>query len=479
MKILYVVNDMTHVEPLGVMQLSGISKQYGHKSVLGIAKEQDIIELIQKEEPGLVAVSALSTDANALKPIIDDIKVKFPSLTVIIGGPFPTFEPDMIDDWNVDAAVAGEGDLVFMDFLKAFEKGKDFSSIPNILTKKKKNALRPLIHDLDSLPYQDRELVYTEDRHLKYLNIKSFMASRGCAYSCAYCFNSAYNSKYKGKGKIVRRYSVDRIIDEIARVKKNYVMDFVRFGDDVFCYSLDSWLEEFSKKYRKKINLPFYCLLRPNLVSQDLINVLREAGLHSVSMSIEAGNEKLRKIVLNRDITNERLIKAFDMVHEAGVYTFVNSMIGLPNATIENELETLELNIRCKPSYPSSTIFTPFPGTRLGDKCFNEGLVSEDIPESTFTCSILNCFSKKEKKIQMNLLHLGLLAVRFPWLKKFIIKLIFYCPKNFLFFLIWYTVRNYLGSKYIWPIRIKLKHKIKLAFRVLKFELKTIKKNKS
>ncbi|MEK6715218.1 MAG: radical SAM protein [Candidatus Omnitrophota bacterium] len=471
MKILYVVKDMSYIELHGIMQLSALSKQRGHKSCLGIINEHDILKVIEKENPDIVAFSMLTLDASSFENLARDIKNKHKNLTIIAGGPHATFNPEIVDTWEVDAIICGEGDDAFVDFLNAAEGGHDYSDIKNLHTKAKKNPLRPLIDSLDKLPFPDRELVYFEGGHLLNLNVRTFMTSRGCAYRCTYCFNNKYNMLYRNKGKIFRKRSVDNVIEEILKVKEKYPFDFIRFGDDNFIYGVDKWMEEFSVKYKKMVNLPFYCLIRPNLINNEVVRLLRSTGCHSIGMSIEAGSESIREKILKRGMTDEELMKAFDIVQGSGIKVFANSIAGIPFATIKDEMKSIELAIKCKPAYPNFTIFTPFPGVELSDVAYKNNLVNGDLPQRTTDRSVLNCFTKKEKDIQENIVTLGPLIVRFPFLKLFILNLIMHLPPNRLFRYIWVVNKGYLGSKYIWPIKMAFLLKIKLFLKSFLFEI--------
>lgn len=471
MKILYVVKDMSYIELHGIMQLSALSKERGHKSCLGIINEHDILRLIEKDKPDIVAFSVLTLDASSFESLARDIKNKHKNLTIVAGGPHSTFNPEIIDNWEVDAIVCGEGDDAFVDFLKAAEGGYDYSDIKNLQTKEQKNPLRPLIDNLDRLPFPDRELVYFKGGHLLNLNVRTFMTSRGCAYRCTYCFNNKYNMLYLSKGKIFRRRSVDYVIEEILKVKEKYPFNFVRFGDDNFVYELDRWIEEFSVKYKKMVNLPFYCLIRPNLINNKLVRLLRSTGCYSIGMSIESGSESIREKILKRGMTDEDLIRAFDIVHRNGIHAFANSMVGIPFATVSDEIKSVELAIKCKPAYPNFTIFTPFPGVELSDLAYKNNLVNDDLPQRTTDRSVLNCFTNKEKDIQENIVTLGPLMVRFPSLKPLILNFLINLPPNSLFRYIWIINKGYLGSKYIWPIKMDFLLKIKIFIKSFLFEM--------
>ena len=330
--------------------------------------------------------------------------------------------------------------------------------------------MRRLIEPLDDLPHPDRALAYLPGGHLADLNVKSFMASRGCAFRCAYCFNSKYNELYHGNGTTVRRFSVDYVIEEIEQVRADYRLTFVRFGDDMFAYRADDWLLEFAEKYPRRIGLPFYCLIRPDVLKPELVAVLRRAGCHSLALSIEAGNPQLRREVLQRRMSDEAITEAFENIHRAGIHVYANAMFGLPGGTIDDDIRTVELAARYRPAYPSFTVLTPFRGTLLGEQCAERGLIDGEYPERTTDRSILNCFSEKEKDVQVNLVHLGIFAVRFPILRNLILKRLIFWKPNQVFFAAWYLMKNYVSAKYIWPIRAGVFAKARLALRALAFE---------
>jgi len=470
MKIIFVIRDLSLIEHLGVMYLSSIAKEAGHETSLAVINDHNILNILAKDLPDLLAFSIMSVDATVFRNLAGAIKEKYPKLFIVAGGPHCTFNQDIIDSWPIDALIAGEGDFPFQELLSCLEKGNDFSSIENLHTKQKKNPLRNLIDNLDIFPDPDRELVYYEGGHLRDMNIKSFMASRGCAFKCSYCFNNAYNKLYANKGKTVRRRAVDRVINEIKNVREKYPIDFVRFGDDVFCYAKDEWLEEFAVKFKKEIGLPFYCLIRPNLITEEIVKLLRQAGCFSANMSIEAGSEEFRYKVLNRKMPDEMIYNAFNIVHKYNINVYANCMLGLPFATTKDELVTVEMMAKCKPSFPSFTIFTPFRGIELTELAQKHSLITGEVKESTWSPSVLSCFSDKEKKIQVNIMQLGALACRFPVLKNLIIKYLIYLPPNIVFFIVWFLTKNYLMTRYIFPIKASLPKKVNYGIKMFFYE---------
>jgi radical SAM superfamily enzyme YgiQ (UPF0313 family) len=469
MNILYVVKGISIVEPLGVLQVSAVTRDLGHRSFLGVIDHGDVLGKIEEHSVDLVAYSMLSTEANAFLRISREIRARHPDLPIIAGGPHPTYFPQLVDSWPINAVVVGEADQAIVPLLKAIEARADFSGLPNVHTREHKNEPMALIEDLDSVPFPDRELTAGIEP-LKSVGMKTFMATRGCPYSCSYCFNNAYKVLYKGKGPLCRRRSVENLITEIEEVQRAYPMSYLRFGDDVFVSRPGAWLDEFVEKYKARVGVPFYCLIRPNLVSEEIVGRLKEAGCRSVAISLESGNESLRKQVLNRAISDEVLLKAYAILRDHDIKIFSNVMLGLPEATLADDKRSLDLTFACRPTYASFTVFTPFPGTELYRLCKENGDLPDsfeegEYPESTLQDSCLRHVTEQEKRIHRNILMLGALANWQPWLRPLLLRLIFSCRPNVVFGAVGFVVRNHLQRK-IWPFRLSPLKFLLVALRV-------------
>jgi len=473
MKILFVVKTVDFIDPLGMMGLSAQAKQLGHQTDLAVIDREDVLAKIGRWKPQVVAYSASTGEHKYYLQLNEAIKKRFPEIVTTMGGPHPTFYPEVARDSSLDVVCVGEGDEAFPELLGAVEQGKPFEGIPNLATKNlPKPEIRHLFEDLDSLPFPDRELYY-RGTEMAGFPLKSFMTSRGCPYPCTYCFNHAFRQMYKGKGHVIRRHSVDWVISEIKEVKKRYALECVKFYDDIFVYHIDPWMEEFAERYRREINLPFHCLTRADLVTEDIVKFLKGAGCHSVSMSIESGNDKIRNDVLKRKMTQEQILSAFHLFHKHGIPTFSNNILGLPGAGIAEDVETLDLNIKCKVSFAEFPIFHPYPRTELGDYCIEQGIFDqhyEHLHLSYQSISPLSSFTPEQKNMQINLSELGLIAVWFPSLRNLIVNHLIKLPHNQLFFLAYFFAKAFLVNRKIYPFKVKLSSGLKLLSKSLNLE---------
>ncbi|GFK94830.1 2-hydroxyethylphosphonate methyltransferase [Fundidesulfovibrio magnetotacticus] len=459
MHILFIEHSLSlEGEPLGIMQLSALAKNHGHNTSLTFLTE-NYLNVIKQTSPDVIAISIMSCHYSAFKSAIHTIKRSFPSTPIIAGGPHPTFSPNCIYDIEVDAICIGEGDFSFIEFLNSIEHHDTFENISNIRTRTSSTSLRPLIANLDDLPFIDREITYDAYPAANAFSLRSFYTTRGCPFSCTYCFNHAYNKLYSGLGKIVRRRSVNNVIQEMKLVTHKYKTSFIKISDDSFVLSADNWLRDFSERYSSEISIPFYCLLRADIVTEEIVYLLKKAGCASLCMSIETSNDQLRKNTLKRNTTSDTILKAFDLVNSYGIKIYTNSMLGLPGATFADDLNTLDFTIKCKPAYGHFTILTPYLGTDIYEQCKKLDILDpasslSDSAPSTNDLSVLTSFTDAEKNMQRNIHFLGPTIVMFPFLKPFFIRHLINLPSNFIYFLIYFATKSYSFNKHI----IKLKH---------------------
>lgn len=247
------------------------------------------------------------------------------------------------------------------------------------------NKMERWVQDLDTLPFEDRD-VFAYDRIVNTRHgWAEVIASRGCPYACTYCFNLPFFSRYKNDTKgtadrltmrdFVRRRSVDSTIGMLKDVKNRFPsVKFFTFVDDVFAiYS--RWLADLAPRYAAEIGLPFACTTQPLAFNEEIASLLKDMGCKVVKMGVEAGNPRIRNQVLNRNIPDEVLIRDFGLARSYKLKPQAFNMIGLPTETAENMMETVRLNAKLRSYIVWVSTFMPYPGTVLHDFCVNNDLV--------------------------------------------------------------------------------------------------------
>lgn len=441
MRILFVAQEISY-EPQGVMSMSAVLKQAGHDVALAVAEVEDPVPFALAYQPDVLGYSVMTGSQRsafelnrAMREALAPARAAAgrPPVFSAFGGPHPTFFPEMVAEPGVDGVCIGEGEGAIVDLADALAQrnGAFRTDIPNwwfnIEGEIIVNPPRPLIRDLSSLPHGDRALIYDKHPGLAAGKIKHFMSSRGCPYACSYCFNHAYYQIYKGERRGQQR-RVDDVIAEVNAIRARWPLGQAVFIDDLFAFYND-WLEEFADKWPAQVGLPFFANVRADLLVRDprKVALLKKAGCATVSMGIEAANDRLRIELLKRRMSRQDIIDAGRMVRAAGMQITATNMLGLPTSTLEDDLATMRLNAEAHISYAHAFLFQPYPGTELGQFAEDSDLLAgtlDDIGEVAWDHSILVFASEDDKRRREHLQRLFAIGVEWPWLERIIRRLI-------------------------------------------------------
>lgn len=369
-------------EYMGTMQISAVLKAAGHECDLLIGgRASDFLPGLLEIKPDVIAFSVMTGGHEWVAEVAGEIKQRLGCL-VVCGGPHATFFPEFIRNEGVDIVCRGEGEGALLDLASAIASGSDFSGIANLWVKLpdgtlRQNDVRPLVTDLDSLPWPDRGL-YRRYPALTGSGVKVFISSRGCPFDCSFCFNHQMMELYRGKGSYVRHRSPESLLREIEEVTANAKTSRICFADDTF--ALDKqWLRKFLPAYGELIGLPFHCLVRINQIDEETAGLLAENGCAAVFWGLESGDEAIRTGLLDKGIDDLQIRQGAALLRKHGIRFRTYNILGFPGETLEQAIKTLQLNIEIKTDYPWCSLFTPYPGTRLEEYARQGGFLSSDI----------------------------------------------------------------------------------------------------
>lgn len=394
----------------GLAILSGVLKEKKHNVKLVFVCEElnygfDLLRMkndVIDFDPDIIGISLMETQFKYFADFCNDLRDYYKGF-VICGGAYPTMSPgDVLSVKGVDAVCVGEGEDAMLEFVETLAAGKNNTNIKNLWFKLTdgtiiKNKLRSF-KDLSGLPLEDKELFDLD----KILPIKNYqlevMFGRGCAYRCSYCINWSYMKRYEelceravGVKDYIRMKEINTVISEIRdSISRHPQIKKIAFIDDNFLmYS--NYLENFFKRYKEEIDLPFMCNAMPVSYNASKAKILKEAGCDDVRFGVESGSERIKKDILRRPISNRAIVDAFKINRVLGMMTSSFNMIGLPTETREEVLETLRLNAAIMPETVKVMTFYPFKNTPIYDLCEQLDLIDEDKKfrldnYDTFTC---------------------------------------------------------------------------------------------
>ncbi len=373
--IVFVQREME--DKLGPMALAGYVKAFGHQASILVYPLKNLKRL-KELNPTLVGMSILSPSIDWAIATAQAIKRVLPKTPIVIGGPHPTFYPEVLQLDGLDIACIGEGEKPLLQLLSNFDGTMEsVLHTPNCWVKSgttiTKNEMTNLLNEeeLSLLPPCDRSH-YANYNLLANNPHKKIWATRGCPLKCTFCFNSRYNAIYKGMGNTVRRRSVECIMDELKQLKV-YGWRCLEIVDDQFLLNRQ-WLERFCQEYKRHIDLPFACNTTATQVKEDSIRALKEAGCRTICFGVESGSELIRRNVYSKPVTDADIYQAGEILHRHRMPFLTFNMVGLPEETMRDMYSTVEINQKLRTPYPWCSIVQPYPGTDLADYLTRQGV---------------------------------------------------------------------------------------------------------
>ncbi len=461
-RVLFVVFDTFKTERLGIQILSAIAGERGWERKLISVSSLPLprqIEAAAAWNPDLIAYSAMTFEQYDLQAFNRNLKKVLPDAISIFGGPHYTFNPEEMEhDEAIDIVCRGEGEIPFPILLQAIEEGSDYRSLPKCWVRLGgeifRNPVGAPVPDLDRLPFPDRELIPEEPGSRIFGNCLAVLFGRGCPNRCTYCFNARWNKLHSGH-RICRWRSADNVLRELRQLKERYNPDFIYFHDDNMALIPRSVLDEFCRRYREEIGIPFLAQFRAEMVTEDLVLELKKAGMKVAAIGVECSDEGEAWNLLKRgNVTNTAVKAAFDIFNRHKILNFSQNMAAFPvRDPLKNDLETIKLNIRCRPTWASFTMLLPLPKTEIHDYAVRNGYLAADAfdnPEklpSVFTNTVLDYHNPNITRRVNNLHKLASITVKFPILLP-LVKLLIRLPLTplyqFLHFA-WYGYWNSIG----------------------------------
>jgi anaerobic magnesium-protoporphyrin IX monomethyl ester cyclase len=351
---------------------------------------EDLQNLVDEFGPDLIAMSCNEVSYPMGLTLLESIK-NYNGLT-LVGGVFPTFAPEKVIRNNcVDMICVGEGEEVLVELIDKLANGENITDIKNLWIKTEtniiKNDLRPLV-DLNEIPLPDYD-IFEEQRYYRPMagriwKLFPIETSRGCQFSCTFCNSPSQRTLYQGIGRYFRKKSVKRIDEELSSLVSKYKAEYIFFITDTLLCLSNREFDEFCKMY-SKYSLPFYCQNRPEMITCERMKRLKEIGCVRMTIGVQQGNEAFRKDILKINLTNEKIIEAFEILEKVGIVVSVDNIIGFPCETRELVFDTIRLNRQLQFDTSNAFTFAPFHGTELHRICLEKGYIRDDTPLNNFS----------------------------------------------------------------------------------------------
>ena len=357
---------------------------------------EDFARVVDEYKPDLIAITVVDSTIEFSYDFIESIRGERPP--IIMGGVGATFSYEKIlKSGYIDYVNAGEGEESLPELCERLKNGKDVSDCKNIYLMGEdgeiiKNPMRPIV-DIDALPMPDFTIYEDQRFYRPFMGRVVRMAQmdwdRGCPYQCSYCAAPAILAKNRQEkiGNYYRVKSEDKIFEEMKFLIKKYKLDFLYISSETLLVIKMEKFKRIAERYKKEINLPFWCQSRLDSFTEERTKLLKEMGCQSVSVGLEHGNEEVRRKVLRKQLKNEAVYEGFKTLAKYNIRPTINSMMGLPDETREQVFDTFEINRQISKILRGNhnlNVFTfvPFSGTALRRIAVEKGYVDPDAPVS-------------------------------------------------------------------------------------------------
>lgn len=343
---------------------------------------QAFAEKAMKIKPDLIAMECSTPSITKDLHTAKKLKEKLEDTFIVLMGSHPTYFHKEILSENkfVDAIARGEFDLTIRDLSLALNNEKrQLDDVKGISYRDgdtiRVNEDRPLIQDLDSLPFPARHIVKSDSyREAVFTGRRcaTIVSSRGCPYQCIFCLwpRTMY-------GRQFRKRTPGNVVDEVQNVVDEYGVDEIYFDDDCLTLNRNRLLEICKEIVRRDIHVKWMCQARVNNVDQEILEAMKKAGCHYIKYGVESGSQKMLD-AMKKGITLDSVRKAFTLTRKAGIKTQAFFLLGLPWETPETVKKTIEFAKEIKPDSAQFAVVVPHPGTELYDLCLEKGWLNYD-----------------------------------------------------------------------------------------------------
>jgi len=374
--------------PLGMLYIATYLRENGiDVSIIDEAAQgyslKGTVDWVKKEEPDILGFSTCSSSGRKAALIAERVKKENPNIVTVFGNFYATFNAERILRKYpfVDVIVRGEGEHTSLELAKCLEKNGDLKKVLGINFRKNDQIIstpdRPLIKDIDSLPFPDREMLDVEYHNttaglvVAPKKFSSFVSSRGCVFKCRFC------GCRRLARNLWRSRSVENILEELHLLSSQGYKQFL-FVDDNFTLNTKRVINICQRLKKERVDVEFFAEGRVDNCPQDMLQEMVRANCKMIYFGIENATQKVLDYYDKRT-TPKQAEDATKKARKAGIDVIAASFIlGAPNETRKEIQNTLKFAQKIQVDIPQFNILATFPGTDIWEELKMQGVLDEE-----------------------------------------------------------------------------------------------------
>lgn len=339
-------------------------------------KLSDLSKKIISKKPNLVGFSSYMWNLDSFLKIAENVKKKFPTTKILLGGPEIATEyvqSSHFDKYAIDYCISGEGELTFLELLLHLENGKPaitdidgLSHRPNENMPFTVNSKRKPFKSLSEIPSPFLGGIVDEDVLARRGVEANLETQRGCNLRCSYCI-------YHKDMDRVSYSEIKRIIEEVRYVTERGVKK-IRFVDANFSSNKNHAKSIMKGLIRERFKTSLFFELIPGFIDEELAGLFGEytklyhENQITIGVGVQTINLKVLKL-MRRSIRKEKFEITFKLLQKHNIYTKIDLIIGLPDediSSIENTIEYMVDQLRGSRAHLLCChVMRGLPGTEL------------------------------------------------------------------------------------------------------------------
>lgn len=388
--------------PLGLLSIAAFAEREGFKvRVLDLHVErwtmEEFRQALRSIKPRTVGIGMVTATAIAAHRVARIVKEVHPDCTVVVGGVHAEAIPtEALRNSAVDIVVRGDGEITFSRILA----GDPRIGILGISFRRGTHAVHnpaaEVIEDLDAMPMPAYHMVpmdkyYPAIGAYRRLPAINMLMTRGCPGKCTFC-NSAETK--------LRARSADRVVDEIAYLKRKYGIREIQFYDDTFTVLRRNCLRFCRLMKERNLGVSWTAFARADCFNEEMAHALKGGGCHQVMFGVESGDDEILRNI-RKPIDRRRTEAAVKLAQRVGIEVRATFMLGNPGETVESMQRTIDYAMLLDPDLALFNITTPYPGTQMFDWAKRNGyLNTEDWGEYELSRTIMSLPTVTKDQIQ-------------------------------------------------------------------------------
>ncbi len=403
-------SQVNYWQPLGTLYVAACLQQAGHDVRLfngAFLTHQEILRRAREFRPEVAGIYATAFGWPRALTTAADLKRMDANMFVCAGGPYPIAAQERcLASGEFDAVVTGEGEHTFVGLLDRLARGERFEGVLGIAYRRDgrvvANPPRPLIEDLDALPFPARRLLEGAERYLpppatyRRTPVATMITSRGCDRRCLFCFQIDRGRKAGRRG--VRLRSVENVLQEIESCLAQGYRE-IKFLDDSFAADRDRAMQICRAIRARRLDFTWFASACVNQVDKPLLKAMKDAGCWAILMGAESGVQKNLN-TLRKACTLDQIRQAVRAAKEVGLQVSTPFLFGIPGETFAEGLKTIEFALELDPDFANFHCLTPFPGTDLHDGAGKFGSRSAELADYTYQGAAFTPHTMTREEIQ-------------------------------------------------------------------------------